>query len=241
MIRLALGWLLLAPAWGRGEDPPPVAETWAQRIQRDYAHYQDIEFAFLANAAAGPACPTADHPPPATAAPGDPDPTRARFEADPAAFVAACQALAFESWMLRADLKPVDQRIFSPGWLRIALLPEGIDANQRVRDLVERGALASKAVHIVAPAGRYLVDLHLPCGATGISTYDAADLVKALRTEPAFDVQAVAWSPCGRTSFALREAAELLEAGAEPREYWGLDFPEARDRARSRGGGSREE
>ena len=227
--------LLLAQA-ALAQEPPADAKAWADRIRRDYPHYSAIEFQFIPQAPAGPACPGPGLPAPPEGAPGVDEAFRVRYAEDPDAVVQACAALAFSSWMLRADLTPGDQRIFSPGWLRVVRLPDGVDAHTRVREMVRDGAVAAKAFHTVAPAGRYLVDLHLPCASTGVATYDVADLVRALRASPdPHAVEVAAVSPCGRTWFTLQSADALLELAEEPREYWGLDFPEARDRARQRG------
>lgn len=233
--------LLLLPA-ALALEPPADAKRWADRIRRDYPHYSAIEFQFIPQAPSGPACPGPGLRAPPEGAPGVDEEFRARYTANPDAVVEACAALAFSSWMLRADLTPGDQRIFSPGWLRVVRLPEGVDANARVREMVHDGAVAAKAFHTVAPAGGFLVDLHLPCASTGVATYDIADLVQGLRAAPdAHDVQVVAVSPCGRTWFTLESADAVLQRATEPREYWGMDFPEARERARQRGSARQEE
>ena len=217
------------------QEPPPQTQLWADRIKANYGHYQDIGFQFLPHAPAAPPCPSAATRPPPEGAPGvDPD-LRARLLRDPAEVTRACEELRFSSWMLRADLTPEDQRVFAAGWLRVVELPEGVDAVDRVRRMAADGAIASRNIHVVAPAGGYLVDLHLPCGATGLARYEIADLLSALAVEPAYAVPVVAVSPCGRTWFSLEDAAELRARGAEPSESFGMDFPESRDRAR-RGG-----
>jgi hypothetical protein len=237
MAAVALVALTLTVGPAQAQEPPPEAQQWADRIRRDYPHYQEITFQFLPSAPAGPPCPGPGLRPPPAGAPGVDAAYRARLIADPDGVSAACGALNFRSWMLRADLTSGDQRIFSPGWLRVVELPAGVSGSERVAAMVRDGAVASKAFHAVAPAGRFLVDLHLPCAASGVTTYDIADLVVGLRTAPdAHDVTAVAVSPCGRTWFSLESADDLVKRAQEPREYWGLDFPEARDRARQRGG-----
>ena len=94
-------------------------------------------------------------------------------------------------------------------------------------------AVASRFFQYTLPVDGHLVDLHLPCGATGLAGYEVADLVNALREVTGASIATVAVSPCGRTWYALEPADALLTAGREPREYFGLDFPEVRDQHRS--------
>lgn len=215
------------------QEPPPASRVWAAHLRAAYAHYADIEFQFLPVAPAGPVCPRSDGRPPPADAPGvDPD-FRARFLADPAAVAAACGAMAHDTWMLRANLTPGDQRVFSAGWVRVAPIPEGQDAGTWLSRAVDSGAVASRFFQYTLPVGGYLVDLHLPCGATGLAGYEVADLVAALRVATGEPIDKVGVSPCGRTWYSLEEGDRLVEAGKQPREYFGLNFPEVRDQHRA--------
>lgn len=223
--------LLLATALA--QEPPPDSKAWAKHLRATYPHYADIEFQFLPTAPAGPVCPSPTGRPPPEGAPGVDEDFRARFAKDPEAVVAACQAMAFQGWMLRANLTPADQRVFSSGWVRVAPVPSGQDAATWLRTMVHNGAVASRFFHYTLAAGDHLVDLHLPCGATGLAGYEIADLVVALRRETGAPIEQVAVSPCGRTWYTLESGDALVQRGQEPREYFGLDFPEVRDQHRT--------
>ena len=227
----ALAIILLSTAVA--QEPPPASRAWAAHLRAAYAHYEALDFQFLPSAPAGPVCPDAGGRPPPADAPGVDASFRERFLADPAGVSAACGAMAYDSWMLRANLTPEDQRVFSAGWVRVAPVPEGQDAETWLAQAVYYGAVASRFFQYTVPVDGHLVDLHLPCGATGLAGYEVADLVQALREVTGASIATVAVSPCGRTWYALEPADALLAAGKEPREYFGLDFPEVRDRHRS--------
>ena len=229
---ITAGILLVLPV-AAAQEPPAASREWAAHLRRVYAHHADLSFEFLPVAPAGPVCPgPAGRPPPAEA-PGVDLALRARFVADPAGVSAACEAMAYDTWMLRAILTPGDQRVFSAGWVRVAPAPSGKDAEAWLRAAVANGAVASRFFQYTVPVAGYLVDLHLPCGATGLAGYEIADLVVALRQETGDPIRSVGVSPCGRTWFSVEDADSLVRAGREPRAYFGLDFPEVRDRHRA--------
>ncbi len=217
----------------RAQEPPPAARTWAAHLRAAYVHYEELDFQFLPVAPAGPVCPAADGRPPPADAPGVDADFRARFLADPAGVSAACGAMAYDAWMLRANLTPGDQRVFSAGWVRVAPVPDGQDAEVWLAKVVQNGGVASRFFQYTLPVAGHLVDLHLPCGATGVAGYEVADLVSALRAATGAPITTVGTSPCGRTWYSLESGDSLVAAGREPREYFGLDFPEVRDQHRS--------
>ncbi len=217
-----------------GDIPPPV-QAWSDGVAAFYAHYKAVEPAWEPDSDVFPPCPQ----------PGESIPTaprssmslekRKEWETDPSAGAAACAALRPGGWRLQMRLSPIDQRIFSPLVLRVSAVPEGRTAEGVVSQLVDHGVWAARGFQALVPVGRYIVEVNAPCGASGLFPYDLADAVLAAETVVPGGAPRpgrVAVSACGRQAFELRARDAVVEDGRRPREYWGFDFPERRDRAR---------
>lgn len=225
--------LLLGAALAAGRDLPDAAAGWAARLDRTYEHYKAVEPHFLPDGRGGLPCADPRHGVPSGLQRPGMEAQRAKWEADPKAAFAACKALDFNTWMLRMNLTPHDQRIFAPAWVRVIELPKGRSAAADLQAWIDTGVIASKAVQALIPVDRYLLDLHLPCAAGTMLDYEVADLVASLQDKPALPAPpVVAFSRCGQLHFETRTGAEALERGRRETEFWGLDFPEVRDAAR---------
>lgn len=218
---------LLSIAHAATEVPNTVA-AWADRLEALYAHYEHVDLAWGPDSEVGPQCGRPEHGVPLSLLSARDDALQARYDADPQAFFDGCLALRHTAWELRVDLKPKDRRVFSPAKVRVLPVAGGQDAAEVLRKAVEYGAIASKASQALIASGDVWVELTVPCGSMAMFAYEADDLVTALG-----DVTApIAWSECGQAHYELKTKAWLSEEADKPREFWGLPFPEARDRAR---------
>ncbi len=99
----------------------------------------------------------------------------------------------------------------------------------------ETGVLASKATQALIPVGPYILDLHMPCGATNLLDYEVADLLASFTEAPVLPTPGlVLTSRCGQLHFDARTADEVEARGRRQTEFFGLPFPEARDAARGK-------
>jgi hypothetical protein len=227
---LGLGVALAEP----GVAIPDAAAGWGARLDRTYAHYKEVKPSFMAAAPAGLPCPDPrSGAPTALRRPGM-EAARAKWEADPKAALQSCLDLGFDSWMLRMDLEPRDQRAFARFWMRVIELPEGRSAEDTLAAWLDLGVLASKDVQALVPVDRYLLDLHLPCAADGLLDFEVADLLDSFTEAPALPMPGVvAVSRCGQRYFEGRTRAQVAERGRRQTELWGLPFPETRQRLRA--------
>lgn len=224
--------LLLIGAAG-AQDLADDAAGWAARLDRTYAHHEKVTPAYLEQAPAGLPCPDPTHGPPSGLLRPGMEAELARWTADPAGTARACRELAYPSWMLRVDLEPRDQRVFAKGWMRVSRVPDGDTGEARLRAWQATGVLASKATQALIPVGPYILDLHLPCGATNLLDYEVADLLASFGEAPVLPTPGlVLTSRCGQLHFDARTAAEITARGRRQTEFFGLRFPEARDAAR---------
>ena len=209
------------------------AVGWGARLDRTYAHYQSVKPAYLEQAPAGLPCPDpAQGTPSGLLRPGM-EAALEKWRSDPVGTARTCRELSYPSWMLRVDLDPRDQRVFAKGWLRVSRVPEGTTGEERLRAWLETGVIASKATQALVPVGPYILDLHLPCGATNLLDYEVSDLLSSFREAPVLPMPGlVLTSRCGQLHFDARTADEVLARGRRPTEFFGLRFPEARDAAR---------
>jgi len=220
------------------DDIPGSVQAWSDGFAQAYSHYPSIEPAWEADSDVFPPCPRPGEPIPSAPRSSMTEDHRAAFANDGAAAHAACAALRPGGWRLQVRLTPADQRIFSPLVARVSQVSGSRPAEEVLTELVERGLWAAKGYQALVPIGPYIVELNVPCGASGLFVYDLADAVTSLRAiapgSPALP-ERVAVSTCGRQAFALRPAAEVIADGKKPREYWGFDFPERRERAKAQG------
>lgn len=224
--------LLLVPL-AAAQDLADDAAGWAARLDRTYAHHEKVTPAYLEQAPAGLPCPDPNQGPPTGLQRPGMEAALAKWEADPAGTARACRELSYPSWMLRVDLEPRDQRVFAKGWMRVSRVPEGTTGEQRLRAWLETGVIASKATQALIPVGPYILDLHLPCGATMLLDYEVADLLASFVEPPVLPTPGlVLTSRCGQLHFDARTAEEVAERGRRKTEFFGLPFPEARDAAR---------
>jgi hypothetical protein len=231
-VRLLVG--VVGAALAAGRELPDAAAGWAARLDRTYEHYKAVEPQFLPDGRGGLPCADPRHGVPSGLQRPGMETQRAAWEADPKGVWKQCQALDFNTWMLRMDLTPHDQRVFPPAWVRVIELPKGRSAAADLQAWLDTGVLASKAVQAMIPVDRYLLDLHLPCAAGMMLDYEVADLVASLQETPALPMPPlVAVSRCGQLHFEARTPAEVRERGRRETEFWGLRFPEVRDAARA--------
>jgi len=209
------------------------AAGWGARLDRTYAHYESVQPAWLEQAPAGLPCPDPGQGAPSGLLRPGMEAALEKWRADPAGVASTCRELAYSSWMLRVDLNPRDQRVFAKGWMRVSRVPEGTTGEQRLRAWLETGVIASKATQALVPVGPYILDLHLPCGATNLLDYEVSDLLVSLKEAPVLPMPGlVLTSRCGQLHFDARTAEDVLARGRRPTEFFGLRFPEARDAAR---------
>jgi|GEM_PF-2619403 len=228
-------WLWLTGLAVAADNIPGPVQAWSDGLATAYAHYKSVEPAWEPDSDVFPPCPMAREPIPTSPRSSMTEAHRAAREADPSKATAACAALRPGGWRLQMRLTPIDQRIFSPIVARVSEVSPGQTGERVVTELVERGVWAAKGYQALIPVGAYIVEINAPCGASGLFPYDLADAVLAAESAApgaATPSGQVAVSACGRRSFELRTRAEVLEDGQKPREYWGFDFPERRDRAR---------
>ncbi len=230
----ALG-VLLTTAGAHAEDIPAPVQGWSDGLAAAYAHYGSAEPAWEPSSDMFPPCPRVGEAIPDAPRSSMTEVHRALWASDPGKVAAGCDALRPGGWRLQMRLEPLDQRIFSPLVLRISEVAPDTTAEATLTGLVERGVWAAKGYQALIPVGRYLVEVNAPCGASGLFPYDLHDaLLAAEQAAPTGSAppKTVAVSACGRQAFQLLTRAEVVEEGQKPREYWGFDFPERRDRAR---------
>lgn len=228
--------LVLGSAWA-ADDAPDEVLAWVDGVEKAYdRHYKTIAPAWEREALSGPPCPR-----PGEVIPDAPRSSmtavhRGAFVADPAKAHAACEALRPTGWVLQTKLVPQDQRTFSPLVVRVSRVPKGEKAEDRVAALLDRGAISSRAWQVLIPTGPYLIEVNAPCATAGVFIYDAADAVKMVHDAypKGAPVSRVAWSACGRQAYAWRDVTEVQQDARQPREYWGIDFPDVRDRVLGR-------
>ncbi len=230
-LSLALG---LAPARAQ-DDPPAEVVAWVAKVESAYGHYKSVEPGWEADTLTGPLCPNPAYPLGAAAKAQLGPEQKALGEGDVPALSAACQALRPRGWRVKLELIPVDQRVFSPVVLRVSRAAKGETGDAVLAALLAHGAGGSKAYQAVLGSGPYLVEVNAPCGASGLWAYELEDAVRAVESiNPGAPVRRVAVSPCGRTAYAWQDRAAVAADARMPREYWGLDFPEIRDRTLGR-------
>lgn len=225
--------LLLLVGVAQAQDLADDAAGWAARLDRTYAHHEKVTPAYIEQAPAGMPCQDpAKGPPSGLLRPGM-EAALAKWESDPVGAATTCRDLSYPSWMLRVDLKPRDQRVFAKGWMRVSRVPAGTTGEERLRAWQETGVLASKATQALIPVGPYILDLHMPCGATNLLDYEVADLLVSFAEAPVLPTPGlVLTSRCGQLHFDARTADEVKARGRRQTEFFGLPFPEARDAAR---------
>ena len=225
--------LLVSIALAARNDVPDAVADWADRFDLAYAHFRDVGLAWGADSTVGPDCTPPDSGEPLAIVSSRDDALKALYDADPAAFIAGCQALSHTSWELRIDLQPTDRRVFSPQKVRVLPTQGGRPATEIIAAAVQYGANASKASQVLIAADTALVELTVPCGSAAMFAYEAADLLTALTTAGLSTGDQVAWSECGAAHFNLKPTTWVMAEAQKPREFWGVQFPEARDRART--------
>lgn len=229
----------VGPPAARAADGPPAALVrWGNGIKRAFAHYPEVRGGYEEVGAIGGRCLRPGEPtPPAERHPMDPA-RRAARAADPAAAEAACAAALIPGPLLTASLQPQDQRIFAPLVLRVAAAPGG-DAAAAIDALLAHGPLTNRSEQALVPVGPFVIEVAAPCQVGGLFAYDLYDVVLAAQQiAPELPAPArVAYSPCASLSYQWLPLAELAERAAQPRELWGLDFPEVRDRAKAQAPG----
>ena len=224
--------LLLLPV-ATGQDLADDAAGWASRLDRTFSHYESVTPAYLERAPAGLPCQDPSRGTPSGLLRPGMESALAAWRADPVGTAARCRELSYQSWMVRIDLNPRDQRVFAKGWMRVSRVPEGSSGADRLRAWQETGVLASRATQALIPVGPYILDLHLPCGATGLLDYELADLLKSFDEDPPLPTpELVLSSRCGQLYFDARSAAEVAERGRRRTEFFGLHFPEVREAGR---------
>lgn len=225
--------LLLAGA-ALAAGPPAALVRWGNGLRGVFPHYKAVTGVYEEVGAVGGRCLRPGEPtPPPERHPMDPA-LRAAREADPAAAEAACAAALIPGPLLQAQLEPHDRRIFAPLVLRVAAAPAG-DADRAVAALLAHGPLTNRSEQALVPIGGWVVEVAAPCQVGGLFAYDLYDVVLAsqkLAPEAAPPTR-IAYSPCASLSYDWLPVSALAERAAQPRELWGLDFPEARDRARA--------
>ena len=234
---LALGWLAVTGA-AAASGPPPALVRWGNGLKSAFPHYQSVKGGYEEVGAIGGRCLRPGEPtPPAERHAMDPA-RRAARQADPAAAEAACTAALVPGPLLSAQLEPHDRRIFAPLVLRVAAAPNGT-ADAAIEALLAHGPLTNRSEQALIPIGGWVVELAAPCQVGGLFAYDLYDVVLAAQSlvPEAPAPQRVAYSPCASLSYSWLAVDELAARAAAPRELWGMDFPEARIRARAALGG----
>lgn len=217
--------LLVGALAARAAEVPDAAAAWAVRLDRVYANRRARQPTVLEDVPIAMACPGPGTPP--SFPEGEGAAALARYAADPAAYEAACRARGGTGWMLRVDLLPADRQRFAPAWVKVARAPSE-DAAADLRFWLEHGVAASRAGHLVAASGPWLVELHLPCGVEPLVPYEIGDFLGVFSAAPALAEPLLAWSPCGSAAFRPLGLAEARAAAAAETELRGLRFPAAR-------------
>ncbi len=227
---------VLMAVWSAGaQEPPDEVVAWVAKTEAFYKHYKSVEPGWEETAITGPTCPSPAYPLQGSVKAQMSPPAVALWETEPAKVTATCDALRPVSWRVKLELIPVDQRVFSPIVLRVSRVEKGAQADAAIQGLMENGAAGSKAFQALVPSGPYLVEVNAPCGASGLWAYDLADAIDAIESVyPAGKVTRAAVSPCGRIAYAWTSRDEIRESALMPREYWGLPFPEVRDKTLGR-------
>ncbi|HCH63594.1 MAG: hypothetical protein CL927_02160 [Deltaproteobacteria bacterium] len=229
--------ILLMAGLALGEEIPPSVQAWSDGVASYYAHYKSVEPAWEEDSDVFPPCPQPGEEIPSAPRSSMSPVQRTLWQADAKAAAAGCAALRPGGWRLQMRLSPIDQRIFSPLVMRVSAVPDGRSAHTVVSELVDRGIWAARGYQALIPIGGYIVEINAPCGASGLFPYDLADAVLAAEAavpEGIAKPEVIAVSACGRRAFALQQRDAVVEDGRKPREYWGFDFPERRDRARGK-------
>ncbi|HEY3358687.1 MAG TPA: hypothetical protein VGQ83_35895 [Polyangia bacterium] len=199
---------LLARAAPAGAEPPPpgVAE-WQAHLETFYRHYKRVVVALER----GPE-------EPATCDPKD----------------RLLKQLKLEPWRLQATLVPRDPKLFAEAAITVRRLRSGVDAMALYKRAARRPAphecWVSKATHVVAQLGPWLVELQVGCRAGALWFYEAADFLELLTRRDADTPPpaSLVVSHCGMGVIAFQPAAAVRDEGRKPRRLWGRAFPEAR-------------
>ncbi len=227
--------ILLVVAVAVAQDIPAPVQAWSDGMAEAYAHYASVEPAWELVSDVFPPCPTPGEPIPTAPRSSMSEVHRAAWKAAPAKAHASCAALRPEGWRLQLRLSPHDQRIFSPAVVRVSQVV-GTSAEHTLTELVDRGIWAARGFQALIPAGPYLVELNVPCGASTVFAYDLADAVQAAAAAQPSPKSAppatIAVSGCGRMAFEMVPYSTVLEDGQRLREAWGFNFPERRVRER---------
>lgn len=234
MSALLTAWLIVGSAQAQ-DQPPPEAVAWVAKLETAYAHYKSITPDWEASASLGPLCPRPPFPVGAAVQAQLGPEQKALLAKDHAALGAACEAHKPTSWRIRLELLPTDQRVFSPLAIRVGRVESGKKGDAVLEQLLAHGASGSKAYQALIGSGPYIVEINAPCGASGLWAYDLDDAVRAVEAvNPTAKISRVAVSPCGRLAFTWQTRDDIQTDARMPREYWGLDFPEVRDRTLGR-------
>jgi hypothetical protein len=185
---------------------PEGLQAWYSAFAKYYGHYHETQAGWEPQVVMGGVCAPAD---------------------------AACEAALLRGPSLFLQLKPQDQRLYAPLVIRAMAVPE---AEQKVATLLEHGVHTNRSWQVLVPvsdpAGDMVIELSAPCSVGGVFHYDLEDFVLAIESKVGAKSPAwIALSPCARSDYTRVERQTLRDRAAEPRELFGINFPEARTRA----------